>query len=216
MDLQLLLLCSLTFVIHFIGTLAYSARIAGVRTGKIALSFTLFNVLVLLSRTSNSFQAPFLAKRIETQLDEPASAHIMTDLRLLLLSAAIANLLGMLLIPTFQRVFTRAVVSLNANRSVPGLLVRAFSARGWYNLRQDFTVPARENLTHLGSVSNVSPGLLLANTVSVALWTVAVFAALYAAFYIHNSATRQDNSPRSSMVLPPYFYFSSSIPAFRC
>ena len=61
-------LCVLTFVIHLIGTLAYAVRIAGVRTRRIAVSFALFNVLVLVSRTSNSFQGPFLAKRIEAAL----------------------------------------------------------------------------------------------------------------------------------------------------
>jgi hypothetical protein len=63
MDLQLLVLCSLTFVIHFIGALAYAARIAGVRTKRIAVSFALFNILVLVSRASNSFQGPFLSRR---------------------------------------------------------------------------------------------------------------------------------------------------------
>jgi len=37
-DTQLLLICFLTFVIHLIGTLAYSVRIAGVRTRRIAVS----------------------------------------------------------------------------------------------------------------------------------------------------------------------------------
>jgi hypothetical protein len=63
MDRQLITICALTFVIHLIGTLAYAVRIAGVRTGRIAVSFALFNILVLVSRTSNSFQGPFLAKR---------------------------------------------------------------------------------------------------------------------------------------------------------
>ncbi|HMU23086.1 MAG TPA: DUF2837 family protein, partial [Sphingorhabdus sp.] len=60
MDWPLFNICLLTLVIHLIGALAYAARIAGVRTHKIALSFALFNVLVLVSRTSNSFLGPFL------------------------------------------------------------------------------------------------------------------------------------------------------------
>ncbi len=62
MDQQLVIICALTFSIHLIGALAYSARIAGVRTGRIAVSFALFNILVLVSRLSNSFLGPFLAK----------------------------------------------------------------------------------------------------------------------------------------------------------
>jgi hypothetical protein len=56
-----LLICFLTFVIHLIGTLAYSVRIAGVRTRRIAVSFAPFSILVLVARTSNSFLGPFLA-----------------------------------------------------------------------------------------------------------------------------------------------------------
>jgi hypothetical protein len=56
MDTQLLVICFLTFVIHLIGTLAYAARIAGVRTRRIAVSFSLFNILILMSRTSNSLR----------------------------------------------------------------------------------------------------------------------------------------------------------------
>ncbi|MFL6281063.1 MAG: lipid II flippase family protein [Vicinamibacterales bacterium] len=37
MDRGLLVICALTFVIHLIGTLAYSVRIAGTRTRRIAL-----------------------------------------------------------------------------------------------------------------------------------------------------------------------------------
>lgn len=54
-DWQLWIIVGLTFVIHLIGTLAYSVRIAGTRTGRIAVSFSLFNILILVSRTSNSF-----------------------------------------------------------------------------------------------------------------------------------------------------------------
>ena len=60
MDKGLLLIFVLTFVIHLIGTLAYSVRIAGTRTRRIAISLSLFNILVLVSRTSNSFAAPLL------------------------------------------------------------------------------------------------------------------------------------------------------------
>jgi uncharacterized membrane protein YphA (DoxX/SURF4 family) len=79
MDFQLACLCMLTFVIHFIGTLACAARIAGVRTRRIAVSFALFNVLVLVSRTSNSFQGPFLARRIEATLRDGIGSHLLMD-----------------------------------------------------------------------------------------------------------------------------------------
>jgi hypothetical protein len=59
MDKQLLLICALTFIIHIIGTLAYSVRIAGIRTRRIAVSLALFSILMQLSRPLNSFQRAF-------------------------------------------------------------------------------------------------------------------------------------------------------------
>lgn len=40
MDANLAIICGLTFVIHLIGTLAYAARIAGIRTGHLATALT--------------------------------------------------------------------------------------------------------------------------------------------------------------------------------
>src|ERR1700733_4210473 len=94
MDLNLGIICVLTFIIHLIGTLAYSVRIAGVRTRRIAVSFALFNILVLVSRTSNSFQGPFLAKRVEQNLLHPTAHNLLSDFRWLLCSATLATVVG--------------------------------------------------------------------------------------------------------------------------
>jgi len=94
MEIQLAVTIILTFIIHLIGTLAYAFRIAGVRTGHIAIAFSLFNILVLLSRTSNSFQGPFLAKRIETAILNPAQFNPTFDFALIIAAASIATLVG--------------------------------------------------------------------------------------------------------------------------
>src|SRR5664279_1142331 len=98
MDTQFVVICLLTFVIHLVGTLAYSVRIAGVRTRRIAVSFALFNILILVSRTSNSFQGPFLAKRVESNLG--GSHNLLLDFRWFLLSATFGTLVGAFLTPT--------------------------------------------------------------------------------------------------------------------
>src|SRR5689334_10204627 len=101
MDANLLFICFLTLVIHVVGTLAYAVRIAGIRTRRIAISFSLFNILALISRTSNSFQGPFLAKRIESRLLGMAHpSSMLSDFRWLLAAATIATVAGGLLIPT--------------------------------------------------------------------------------------------------------------------
>jgi len=65
MDAQFTVLILATFVIHLVATLAYSVRITGVMTGRIAVSMALFNVLILASSAAAMLQNPLLAKRID-------------------------------------------------------------------------------------------------------------------------------------------------------
>ncbi len=198
MDAQLAIICFLTFVIHLIGTLAYSVPLAGVRTRRIAVSFALFNVLVLVSRTSNSFQGPFLAKRVEQNLAHPVSNALLADFRWLLFSATCATIVGALLIPTFQRLFSRAVVHFQVHRSIPQLLLHGFSRGGIGHIREAVSLPAKANLTQLRLQPVVSPGVMTMNIVAVALWTVGVFASLYAGYL--NPDLRVTASTLSSIV----------------
>jgi hypothetical protein len=180
MDPQLLFICFLTFVIHLIGTLAYSVRIAGVRTRRIAVSLALFGILMLVSRTSNTFLGPFLAKRVETSLDAVASGSLLGDFRWLLVSASLATVAGALLIPTFQRVFCRAVLHFQAHRSIPKLILHGFFKGGLSYVRDVASMPAARNMTDVRSGHGVSGRLTLLNVSATALWTVGVFSALYA------------------------------------
>jgi hypothetical protein len=180
MDTQLWLICFLTFVIHLIGTLAYSVRIAGVRTRRIAVSFALFSILVLVSRTSNSFLGPFLAKRVESNLAGTVATNLLSDFRWLLVASSLATIAGALLIPTFQRVFCRAVDHFQVHRSVPKLILHGFFKGGLSYVKDAATLPSSANVNSLRSKGGVSLSVTLLNVGAVALWTVGVFASLYA------------------------------------
>jgi hypothetical protein len=157
MDIQLLVICILTFVIHLIGTLAYAARIAGVRTRRIAISFSLFNILILVSRTSNSFQGPFLAKRIENNIAGGVAHGLLAYFRWMLWSATLATIVGALLIPTFQRIFSRAVMHFQVNRSVPHLLLRIFFKGGLAQLKDVASMPSAANIRQIRAAEGISP-----------------------------------------------------------
>ena len=181
-DAQLALLLALTFLINLIGSLAYSVRIAGIRTRRIAVSMSLFNILVLVSRTSNSFYAPLLAKRVEDDIRAGATAGAVADFRWLLAAASLATVAGALLTPTFQRLLTRAVTAFSLHRSVPRLVVRVFSPGGVTHLREAFVAPTVESVRMRGPGPRVSVRVMLVNTMATAVWTVGVLAALYAAY----------------------------------
>lgn len=198
MDIQLAIICALTFVIHLIGTLAYAVRIAGVRTRRIAVSFALFNILVLVSRTSNSFQGPFLAKRIEENIGHGVTHGLLADFRWLLLSASLATLVGAFLIPTFQRIFSRAVLHFQVHRSIPRLLLHGFFKGGLSQLKNVASIPAVANVTQIGMGRGISPGVICLNVAAIALWTIGVFASLYAGYL--NPELRVTSSTLSSVV----------------
>jgi hypothetical protein len=135
-----------------------------------------------VSRTSNSFQGPFLAKRIENHIAGSVAHDLLADLRWMLWSATLATVLGALLIPTFQRVFSRAVVHFQASRSVPRLLLHIFVKGGLAQLSTVVTMPTALNLTQLRSASTLSPLVIGLNVLAMALWTTGVFASLYAGY----------------------------------
>lgn len=184
MDSELILICALTAIINLIGALAYAARIAGVRTGRIAVSFALFNVLLLISRTSNGFLGPFLAKRIETALANGTGDALIWDLRLVLFSAAAAVALGILLVPTGQRLFAAAITFFQANRSTTRLLLRSVTPAGLGTLRDSVTLPSAATLQSLKRPRGVSWSVLGANALAQALLAVGVLASLYAGYLV--------------------------------
>ena len=199
MDKQLPLICALTFIIHIIGTLAYSVRIAGIRTRRIAVSLALFSILMLLARTSNSFLGPFLTKRVETGIDQHVAAStLLIDFRWLLFSASLATILGAILIPTFQRAFCRAVEHFQVHRSVPKLLLHAVFKGGLSYLKTSASLPKPANVTGLREKSGVSISMTAMNVIATALWTVGVFAALYAG--VLDPSVRVTSSTLSSII----------------
>ena len=181
MSTQVTLVFLLTFLIHLMSMLSYAIRIAGVRTRRIAVSLALFNILLLISRTSNTFQAPLLANHVEQKIIGGGSEGIESDLRWMILAATLASIVGMVTIPTFQRLAARAIESLGSHRSMLRLLMRMFSLSTIRHLRTSASVPAKENLTRL--VWRQAPwNMLVYNAVATALLTVGVFASLYAGF----------------------------------
>jgi hypothetical protein len=182
LDVQLLVICLLTAGINLIGTLAYAARIAGVRTRRIAMSFALFNILVLVSRTSNGFLGPFLAKRIETRIGADGGDALLGDFRLVLLSASVAVLVGIVLVPTGQRLFTRAIGYFQEHRSTTRMMLRMATPAGLHTIRQSVTVPRAAHFGALRKPRGVGWGVLLANCLAQALITVGVLASLYAGY----------------------------------
>jgi hypothetical protein len=135
-------------VINLITTLSYSVRIVGIRTGRVAISFALFNILVLVSRTANGFQAPLLAKTVENDIKVGIFDNIGT-FRLIIFSCSLATIIGAFLIPTFQRVLSKAVINFSSHKSMGKLLLHGFSKAGILYFKDNMTIPNKENYSQI-------------------------------------------------------------------
>jgi len=197
MTIQILLVILLTFLINLITTLSYSVRIVGIRTGRIAISFALFNILVLISRTANGFQAPLLASSIEKNIKLGFESNLL-DFRMIIFSCTIATIIGGLLIPTFQRILSHAVNRFSIYKSVPKIIFHGFTKAGALFLKESLVVPDKRNITQIDFKDNFPWKVFLMNVVAVAIITVGVISSLYAGYL--NPDLRTTSSTLSSVI----------------
>lgn len=176
MSLQIIIVLILNFLISLIGTLAYSVRLVGVRTGKIALSFALFNMLMLVSRLAVTLQVPILTKYVERT---PSASNLYNIFNIIIVTSGLATILGAFLIPTFQKILAKGVMVFSVERSVPRLLLLGLTRSGVMYIKDCVAIPVKENLSDV-KIKDIPKKMLLYNTLTVALITVGALAPIYA------------------------------------
>lgn len=174
MDVQIIVVMIMTFIITLIGTLAYAIRIVGVRTGRIAITFSLFNILILISRLAITVQTPLLTKYTETGRQQ----DILNIFYSVLLTGFIATMAGAVSIPTFQRIFSQAVNKFSMERSISKIIVHGFSKTGMKQFMTCLAVPKSENIKGF-RLNSLPYKVILMNLFAVAITTVGVLAPIY-------------------------------------
>src|SRR5690554_5938279 len=125
---RLIIIALFIFIIHSIETLAYAVRLSGARVKMIAAALSLFNIMVIVSRMANMMQQPFTASLIDTAPTTNTLHFVDTQFRFLIGASTIGTIFGMLLLPTFIALFSRAIIHLSKERgSIPSLFKRIFS-----------------------------------------------------------------------------------------
>jgi hypothetical protein len=182
MSSQIILVIVLAFLINLITTLSYSVRIVGIRTGRIAVSFALFNILVLISRTAYGFQGPLLAKTIENNINT-CSGENLFEFRLIIFSCTVATIAGGFLIPTFQRLLSIAVEKFSIYKSVPNLLLHSFTKSGIVSIKDNLVIPSAKNISSINLDNDFPWKVFIMNVIAVAIVTVGVLSSLYAGYF---------------------------------
>lgn len=192
MSTQIIIVLLLTFVINLITTLSYSVRIVGIRTGRIAISFALFNLLLIVSRTANGFQAPLLANTVENDIKASVFDNVGT-FRLIILSCSIATIVGALLIPTFQRVLSKAVINFSVHKSMGKLVLHGFSKAGLLYFRDNMAIPQKDNIKQIKLDKEFPWRIFIMNVAAVAIMTIGVLSAVYASYFNPEYRTTASN-----------------------
>jgi len=176
---RIVLVVLLTLIIHLVDTLSLAARISGVKTKKLALAGSVFNIIVLVSRTSNMIQAPLLGSIVEIALKQHDLAGLALVFRFVLLGATAGTILGAFLIPTFINYFVVALNKLDEVGSIPKLII--------VTIRQRKTQAIKENIrgVPITSVKNLVREqmpykILFLNLLITGIYTTGVLSSMYA------------------------------------
>jgi hypothetical protein len=169
----------------------------GIRTGRIAVSFALFNILVLISRTAYGFQAPLLAKTIENNIKTGVGENLF-EFRLIILACTVATIAGGFLIPTFQRILTVSVEKFSIYKSVPALLLHSFTKGGITSIKESMVIPSSKNFAEITLKKEFPWKVFIMNVFAVAIITVGVLSALYAGYI--NPEFRSTSSNLSAII----------------
>lgn len=178
---KLIYIASFIFIIHSIETLAYAVRLSGARVKMIASALSLFNIMVMVSRLANMMQQPFTGSLIDTAPSNNAQEFVAAQFRILIGASTVGTIFGILLLPTFIALFSRAIIHLSEEKgSVPSLFRRLFSLQYIKRGITHFSLPKFSYLRDT-RMKDIPIRLFFINMIITAIYTIGVLSALYAA-----------------------------------
>lgn len=176
---NLAIILVLTGVVHCLDTAAYASRIAGARTGRLALTGALFSIVSLGSRVAYTLQAPLLGSAVDRMVREGQLGGLLRDFHVIIGAASLGTLLGAMLIPTFTSIFSRGALAYEFHGSFSALLIHTLSLRGFSRISQHFRLPLPESVQRARRF-NLPRSFLLLNIIVTAVYTVGISSTMYA------------------------------------
>jgi hypothetical protein len=206
---QLVVALIVNAIVQAIQIGAYAARLAGVRTGRIATSISLFNLFVTASRLATLVYTLMLGplsdaagNAIKTLLPHSPSHAIALDrvtaiagvqhtfewqLRAIIVAGTVGTVIGSLLLPMFTYMYVRGVKSFERTKSLPHSLLRMFDPRVIGAIVQRVRVPHYREIFAF-STRGIPRRLLIFNVIVTGVYAIGVVAAYYASILDINVA----------------------------
>jgi hypothetical protein len=187
---QLVLAMLLNGIVQAIQIGAYAARLAGVQSGRIATSISLFNLFVTASRLAALFLVPALGALADGAADSATGGFvpqaILTrfewQIRAIVFAGTIGTAIGAMLLPTFIMLFMRGIASFERRGSVLHALARLLSPRVMWSIVSSVRPPQPSTFGRF-SLDHVPVKLLIFNTIVTAVYAIGVVAAYLASAF---------------------------------
>mgnify|MGYP001211807809 CR=1 FL=1 len=186
---KLILISLFIFIIHSIETLAYAVRLSGARVRLLASALSLFNVMVIISRMANMMQQPFTGSLVDNAPKENTLEFVENQFRVIIGSSTLGTIMGILLLPTFIAIFSRAIIHLSEERgSIPSLIKKGFSIE---YIKRGFKHIHLPKLSYVKDIrfKDIPLKLFVINMFITGIYTIGVLSALYAALIIPERAS---------------------------
>jgi hypothetical protein len=167
-------------------SLAYSMRLAGVRTKQLAIAMSFVTSTLLISRLSNMFQAPLLGSLVDGAILEGTSIAVSTmvvDFRWIIFSAFLGAAVGAFFTPTVVLVFQQGITHFLKYGSMPKMIIHAMKPSSLISFFTYFRWPSFSMVKGL-SWKNIPKGFLIINVFVTSIYCIGVLCSLSAGAYL--------------------------------
>ncbi len=155
-----------------------AARLAGVRSKRVATGLTLFNLFATSSRMINLIYAPLMGALIDISRHSGDVSGFERDLRVIIAAATLGTILGGALTPTFAVLLQRGIASFERSGSLVGSIARLVRPATFASALAEFRSPRAAMLRY--SPSGLPKAFLFWNVIVMAFWVAGPLSAFYA------------------------------------
>ncbi|MCX7759054.1 MAG: lipid II flippase Amj family protein [bacterium] len=172
----------ITFFIYFIGTVSGALRFAGIKTKLITTSFSLLNVITLISRLSNLIQTPFLGSMVDIAYRDGQLDVLRLKIHFIILASTLGCLVGIFLFTTFEKIFVKWIEVFDRKKGMVSTFVYFFYPRSFFFFLRSISRPLFYlRIDYLRRVPFV---VFWSSTLIGAFWTTGVLSAIYASVIV--------------------------------
>lgn len=155
-----------------------AARLAGVRTRRVATGLTLFNVFATIGRLASLVYQPLISALADHAIRNGGGAEFAGEMRIVILAATAGAGVGGALIPTGARLMQRGIESFERRGSLVRAIAQLARPRTLLSALREVRPPALSMLA--ASPKNLPKAFLVWNVIVMAFWVAGPLAAVYA------------------------------------